>query len=246
MTMDDSRPPATVDWGQHALFLDFDGTLTPIVARPELVALAPTTRGLIATLVRATSGAVAIISGRSLADLATHTGDLGVTLSGSHGLELRQPGQEITLHGQFSDALSAAARALSPVAEAHNLLLEHKPGAVALHYRARPDCGDIVRRAVEDTARDLGLRHMHGNLVSEAAPRGIDKGTALAGIMAQPPFAGRRPVMIGDDTTDEDGFASAQNMGGFGLRIGGTDTCARYRVADMDSALAWLDRSLRE
>ena len=143
---------------------------------------------------------------------------------------------------QFSsyDRRSVAADAL---AAAHDLLIEAKPGAVALHYRSRPDLGPLVRRTV-DEAVIPGLRALHGNMVSEIARADIDKGTALAALMARPPFAGRVPVMIGDDVTDEDGFRRAQAMGGAGLHIGAGPTVALWRLPTIDAAHDWLARTL--
>jgi trehalose 6-phosphate phosphatase len=250
--MTDARPeaqprtlPATLDWEKHALFLDFDGTLAALQDRPEAVTLLPATVDVVEAALRATGGAVAIISGRALDDLALRSQPLQVALSGSHGAESRLPGKAVTGAAEH-DSLAAAHAALSPLAARHGLLVERKPGAVALHYRGHPDLEDPCRAAVEEAAAAQGLRVMHGNMVSEAALPGVDKGTALRGFMSRPPFKGRRPVMIGDDTTDEDGFAAAQALGGFGLRIGGHATCAHYRVDDMDTALAWLGATLSD
>ena len=237
-------PPSVLDWTRHALFLDFDGTLAPLVARPEDVVMAASTRELISTAMRVTDGAVAVISGRALDDLAGMLGPLSPAMSGSHGAEVRLTGGDAQSGSIDGGARDGAFADLSDMASDAGLLLERKPGAVALHYRNRPELERASIHAVTRAARQHGLRAMHGNMVSEAALAGIDKGSALRAFMEQPPFHGRVPVMIGDDTTDEDGFAAAQEMGGAGLRIGGTETCARYRVATMEAALAWLGRTL--
>lgn len=237
--------PPIPDWSRHALFLDFDGTLAPLVDRPEDVVMGDLAADILRAAMRATDGAVAVISGRKLDDLAAMLGGVRLPLSGSHGVEVRLP-QGAAGSSALPDgaALDAVHDRLSPLARSEGLLLERKPGAVALHYRNRPELGEDARQAVAEAAMAAGLRVLHGNMVSEAAFDGIDKGTALAGFLDHPPFSGRLPVMIGDDTTDEDGFAAAQRAGGFGLRIGGTSTCARYRVGTMDEALAWLAGTL--
>jgi trehalose 6-phosphate phosphatase len=180
-----------------------------------------------------------------LQDLAAYLDGLGLTLSGSHGLELRLPGGPITLDDAADPSLlDDAFEALFPLARERGLLLERKPGAVALHFRSDPAAETRCRDAVTRVAATQGLRAVHGDMVSEAALAGIDKGHALAGLMGRTPFAGRIPVMVGDDTTDEDGFAAAQAMGGFGIRIGEVETVARYRVATRDIVMQWLADTL--
>lgn len=242
-----TQPPATLDWARHALFLDFDGTLAPLAETPDAVKMGPATTRLLHRALQETEGAVAVISGRRLDDLSGLMDGLRLPLSGSHGVEIRLPGApDSTGGGADPAALDRAHERLAALAAKGGLLLERKPGAVALHYRNRPDMDETCRTAVAEAAAAEGLRVMHGNCVSEAAPEGIDKGTALRGFLTDPPFRGRRPVMIGDDTTDEDGFAAAQAEGGFGLRIGGTTTCARYRVETMEDALTWLAGTLTQ
>lgn len=229
-----------VDWRTHALFLDFDGTLASLVDRPEDARPADGTLALLDRLAEATQGAIAILSGRALDDLACRVGPLPLALSGSHGLEIRLADGRRLPAGEGKGELNAAFADLKPLADDAGLLIEDKPGSVALHYRNRPDDADRFRQKVATVAARHDLRLLHGHMVSEAALRGIDKGAALGCLMQEPGFAGRRPVMIGDDTTDEDGFRAAQAMGGFGLRIGAVETAARHRVARLDDALSWL------
>lgn len=235
-----SPPPAQVDWSRHALFFDFDGTLTPIVAHPDDVELSVDAAALLAGACTATAGATAIVSGRALDDLSRHIRDAAILLSGSHGAEIGHAGRK-----PLPDpSIVAAQAALAPFAAAHDLLLETKPGSVALHYRSAPDRMAAVQQQIETVSQQIELRALHGNMVSEATLPGVTKGTALQRIMVDSPFAGRLPVMIGDDVTDEDGFVAAQALGGFGLRIGTNQTAARYAVADIDAMHDWLAKAL--
>lgn len=233
--------PKDLDWNRDALFLDFDGTLTPIVDTPDAVVVGSTVQDALLRLQVLTNGALAIISGRALADLEQYLGDLDCAMSGSHGLELQLPGSERKTVADLGGSLGQAFARLSSFAIRHGLLVEDKPGAVTLHYRSKPDLGEVCQSFVEEVAgSDPGLRAMHGNMVSEVALNGINKGTALARLMAEPPFRNRLPVMAGDDVTDEDAFRAAQAQGGFGIKIGPGPTSAIHRVADIDDFLAWL------
>lgn len=239
-----AQPPERLDWSCHALFLDFDGTLVALADRPELVCLTTGTRELLIRLSQATGGATAVISGRSLSDLEANLPNLHLTLVGSHGLELRGAEGKVLQSFEYTGPLVEAANALSSLAAEFNLLMERKPGAVAVHYRDRPEVGSRVRHSVSSIASMLGLKSMNGHMVSEITPQGINKGTSIMHLMKRAPFSGRVPVMIGDDTTDEDGFEMAQSIGGFGARIGNDRTCAKYQFKDRPSALSWLAASL--
>ena len=236
--------PARVDWTACALFLDFDGTLAPIVDRPDDARATESTRRLLARLVAATGGATAVLSGRALNDLKTRVSEPDLVLSGSHGMEICYPGGKENTSGDVSEALALAFDQLQPFAAEMGLQLERKPGSIALHYRNRPESAEACRSRVDETAAVLGLRALHGDMVSEAVLAGVDKGKALEEIIVTAPFAGRLPIMLGDDVTDEDGFRAAQNLGGFGLKIGSSATIAQYQVKTLQDALAWLENSL--
>ena len=243
---DPRTAPPMPDWQRSAVFLDFDGTLAPLEERPENVRISEEMAGLVARLVSSTDGAVAVLSGRALDDLAARLGGVSVALSGSHGLEVLRPGEPRpdTDPVTESPGLSGAFGDLDAFARGFGLLIERKPGAVALHYRSDPDHAAACMAAVEAAAATHRLRVMHGKMVSEAALPGVDKGAALHGFLAQPPFAGRVPVMIGDDVTDEDGFRAAQALGGFGIKIGPGPTEAMYRLGAPADLADWLHASL--
>jgi trehalose 6-phosphate phosphatase len=237
--------PDGADWQECAAFFDFDGTLAPIRNRPQDVRLAPRERALIATLLDRTGGAVAVISGRALADLDAMTDGLGVVLSGSHGVEVQWPGRDAAPLPDAAAHLDPAREALAEFAGRHDLLSEHKPGAVTIHYRGRPDLAEACRDlACRLAGADETLRAIHGHMVCEVALRGVDKGTALTDLLGQAPFEGRRPVFAGDDSTDEDAIRAAQAMGGVGIRIGDAESAAAVRFDTREAFVTWLDTSL--
>ncbi|MEY8837672.1 trehalose-phosphatase [Cribrihabitans sp. XS_ASV171] len=235
------------DWSRSAVFLDFDGTLAPIAPRPDDVRLRRRERALVDRLLDLTEGAVAILTGRDLAVIEAYFEGLPVSLAGSHGAEIAVPGRS-TLRPAEDGVLANAFGVLSTFATQHELLLERKAGALALHYRSNPELEskvlDLVDRlALSDPGR---LKPLHGRKVSEITLRGYDKGTALDSLMQYPPFASRNPVAIGDDTTDEDAFRAAQARGGLGLRIGAVPSSAQHRFPDRDAFIDWLEATTRD
>lgn len=244
----DLPPPDQLDWNRHALFLDFDGTLAPIVDRPPLARLSLRTRKVLDRLPQMAGGAVAILTGRELSDLDGLLSPLTLLASGSHGLEIRSMDGSHRSVADGETQLAEPGTLLRAFAEVNDLLIEFKLGAVALHYRSKPKLSDACRDIVERVAgEDSALRFMHGNMVSEVALAGIDKGTALRQFMDAPPFERRVPIMAGDDVTDEDAIIAAQELGGFGIKVGDAPTAARYRAASIETFLVWLDKvSLQE
>jgi trehalose 6-phosphate phosphatase len=237
-----AEAPPPIDPGQDALFLDFDGTLAELVDHPGDAVLAP---GLEEMLVRACerlAGRVAILSGRSLADLAGRVPP-GLAMAGTHGLELRTAGGEM----RASDPHPGIEAARAPLAELAEqlpgLMVEDKGLAIALHFRTAPAIAAEVQRAAERLAGDHALKLQPGKMVFELRAPGPDKGTALAELLAAPPFAGFRPCFAGDDLTDEPGFATAGRLGGHGILVGAPrPTAARFRLADVAAVADWLAR----
>lgn len=243
---EDSTALPRLDWSRHALFLDFDGTLAPIVPRPEDAAASPETRRAVEAIIEKTGGAVALLSGRDLTDLDKRIAPLKPPAAGSHGVVRRDAAGRLHQDAATGEELAAATARIEEFARQHGLLVERKSGAVTVHYRNLPDAA-VPSRALADeiVAATQGLRAIHGNMVSEIAVLAANKGHALDAFMAEPPFAGRIPVMAGDDTTDEDAFEAAQRHGGIGLKIGTGRTAATARVGTIDEFLAWLHRAAR-
>ena len=144
-----SAPPFRIDWNRHAAFLDFDGTLSAIVDQPDQARLVSGAADLLARLCDLTGGAVAVVTGRAIADVAPKLPADLLVISGSHGLELKMPHNAPTLthraEGLFDDATAALAEFATP----RDLRIEAKPGAIALHYRNHPDLGPECRDAVD-------------------------------------------------------------------------------------------------
>lgn len=231
----------TPDLARMALFLDFDGTLAPIVSHPADAGVTPRTLSIVKTLHGALGGALAILSGRPLDDLDNRLAPLVLPMAGTHGLERRDA--QGGLHpAPLPEAPLAEARAkLAVFAEERGLLIEQKPAGASLHYRMQPDCSEAVRSfGAEIAAAYPELRMITGHMVVEVTAAGRDKGQALTAFMGETPFSGRVPLAAGDDTTDEDAFAAAQAAGGTAIKIGPGSTCAQHQVPDIDAFLAWL------
>lgn len=224
-----------------ALFLDFDGTLAEIGPDPDAVHLPPATAADLVRLAARLGGAVAVISGRDLRDLARRVPD-GLWRIGTHGLEVLPPGvRPPPAPPPPTEALLAPLRAA--VAARPGIWLELKGPVAALHYRAVPEAGPDALAAARAAAQSVpGHRVQAGKMVVEVKPAAAHKGDALARLCAGPPFAGRRPLMLGDDATDEDAMAAALALGGGAVKVGAGESCAPVRAADPAAVRAWLTR----
>lgn len=223
----------------HALFLDFDGTLTPLQDDADKVHLSEAKTHWLSELAAHLGGALAIISGRDVRDLSRRTPDTLLRI-GNHGLYRLDPGQ--TALPALAALPTSAQAALQDIAASHDkVFLEEKGPVGTLHFRANPQAGPTIigaLRKLADAVPDYGCKV--GNHVAELIPDHANKGAALTRTMTAPPFIGRIPVMIGDDTTDEDGFIAAKALGGFGIKVGPGDTAATARLASVDAVWAWL------
>lgn len=230
-------PLGRFEVGRHALFLDFDGTLVELVARPELVALAPALQRTIARLQQLLDGRLALVSGRPVAQIDALLAPLCLPVAGVHGLERR--GVDGVLRRAAIPDMASVLAAASALAAAHaGLWVEQKYGALALHYRQAPQLGLLCEATMRAAVLACpGTVLLHGKMVAEIKPAGIDKGTAIAAFLAEPPFAGHLAVFAGDDMTDEAGFALVQQGGGVGIKVGAGPSIARYRL-DSPAALA--------
>ncbi len=242
-----------LDGRAPAVFLDYDGTLTPIVARPELATLAPDTAAALEAL--AAKCVVGIISGRDLEDLRTMVPDLGMWLAGSHGFELFSPNgqrEENEAGTRALPTLDAAERSLRDrVAGVPEAWVERKRFAIAVHYRQTPEehIPDLAERVREVSADTEGLRMAGGKKIFELRPDvPWDKGRALRWIMEKSgaTAADALATYVGDDETDEDAFVEVRERG-LGIVVGVDDrpTAAHHRLDSPDEVrqfLEWLAR----
>ena len=239
--------PERLELKRHAIFLDFDGTLVDLVARPDLVELTGETRETLAALNEKSEGAVAIITGRDIATVDAFLAPLKLPVAGVHGLTRRDVNGRFH-NPQFDAAPLAALKAeLAPLIDSEDgLLLEEKQGALVLHYRQRPELEDVCTAAMEKAARTYpSITTRLGKMVIEAVGYPTDKGRAIDSFMGEEPFRGRIPVFAGDDVTDEDGFDAVNRLGGLSVKVGAGDTNASCRVENREALLAWFDHILK-
>jgi trehalose 6-phosphate phosphatase len=237
-----TSPPRLRELEPFSLLIDFDGTLVELIDNPGQICVDDALHDLLTGLVLALPGRIALISGRSIVQLQGFLGSLAakLVLAGSHGAELRWP------HGRWIAperpvGLDAAEAVLAQFAAANaGVLMESKCYGAALHYRAAP----AATAAAHDLCRVLssthGLAIQAGKMMVELKAPG-DKGDAVRALMLEPPMATTRPIFVGDDLTDEAGFAAARDIGGMGVLVGSArETAAVYRLAGVQAVRAWL------
>ncbi|MBM3952763.1 MAG: trehalose-phosphatase [Rhodospirillales bacterium] len=239
--------PPLPDFGARlwALFLDVDGTLLELAEHPDKVVVPKGLIPLLQRLRKSFGGACALITGRSLAALEALLGHTGLDAAGCHGAELRMAGAVkvlATADASLPRIAERLARLVDAIAPA---MVEVKSHSLALHYRL-PALD--ARRARRIAARALGgdkgrFRLIDGKNVVEILPSDAGKGAVIAWFLNRPPYAGRIPIFVGDDVTDEEGFREVNRRGGISVRVGADGkSAARHRVADIVEAATWLER----
>jgi len=243
--MKESPPPrCRPDW---ALFLDLDGTLLEIAETPAEVRISARLQAALPRLRDELDGALAIVSGRSLAVIDQLLAPLRLPVAGVHGAERRDAAG--TVHtATATSGLARARRSLATFVARHpRLLLEDKDTALALHFRRAPELERAARAAVAEAlaaSSTSSFELQEGKRVLEIKPRNASKGDAIARFMREPPFAGRVPAFVGDDRSDEAGFAVVNGLSGCSIKVGlGGSSLARWRLPDVDRVLDWLEAS---
>ena len=237
-----SLPPPRPTW---AFFFDIDGTLVDFADSPDGARLDPAFGQLIDALYRATGGAVALISGRAIADTDRLFPGIRFPAAGQHGIERRTAAGQISRHGFPSRDLDAVRRRLATAVARHpGLLLEDKGLSLAVHYRRAPRLAGYAHRLVRSLQAAIGAQYcvQTGKRVVEMKPAGKDKGVAVLEFMQEEPFRGRTPVFVGDDITDEYGFATVNRLQGHSVKVGPGPTVARWRLPDVRAVRAWLEQ----
>jgi trehalose 6-phosphate phosphatase len=202
---------------------------------------------LVARLHEAAAGALALISGRPIAGIDRLFAPLKLAAAGQHGAERRDAGGGLHKIKLPAASLKKAADAIATFAAAHEgVLFENKGLSMALHYRLAPQLAQAAQAAVREAAAALGgaLAVQAGKMVVELKPAGYDKGRAIDEFMREAPFAGRVPVFIGDDLTDEHGFEVVNRLGGHSVKVGEGSSAARWRLEAPAAVRAWLSEGL--
>jgi trehalose 6-phosphate phosphatase len=226
-----------------ALFLDFDGTLVEIAAAPSDVVVPESLPLLLDRLWRQLDGAIAIVSGRRVADIASFLPSFRGPIVGLHGLERRTAAGEFRRRQIASSLAEAREITGASLAGRDGVTIEDKEFSLAIHFRGAPlAAAECLAAAELAVARAKGaLLLMPGKMLVEIGPRSMNKGAGIADIMREPPFSGRLPVSFGDDVTDEDGFIEINKRGGLSIHVGRkVDSAARFRLDDVRAVIACL------
>lgn len=231
----------TADW---ALLLDIDGTLLDLAPTPDAVTVPDDLPRVIGEVARMLGGALALVSGRTVAWIDRAFSPLRLPAAGQHGAELRLAANGKVLDRPQAGELAPIVRWIgAAVADWPGIVVEDKGVSFAVHYRLAPERAPDIHRLLERAAAEAGERFhlMPGKMVLELKPTGSSKGIVVAAMMEVPPFAGRRPVFIGDDRTDEDGFREVLTRGGLAVQVGPKlSTLASHYVASPAALRAWL------
>lgn len=250
MPMEHARTglPATDEvsgWKDHALCLDVDGTILDLAPSPGAVEVPDWMVPLLQRLFDKLGGAIAFVSGRTIADIDRLFAPLRLPAIGVHGGEIRRtPDGRIHVDDELSAEL-ALVRPMLKQAMAHlrGVSLEDKHSAIALHYRSAPERGREVLKLAELMVAGMGsdFAVLVGKCVVEIRPRHLTKGTALQQLMEVEPFRGRTPIFAGDDSSDEDAFEVVNRLGGISVRVGeARPTAATCQLSDPEQLRRWL------
>lgn len=224
-----------------AVFLDIDGTLIDLAATPGAVIVPPRLPALLQRLAVRQGGALALISGRALSDIDSMFGP-GLAVAAEHGAILRDAAGRMLETTLLNPALASLIAPLrEAVAARPGTLLEEKHFGLAVHWRGAPGfAATLTSLATLLAAPHPGLLLQPAHEALEIRVRGPGKAGALETFLRTPPFAGRPPVFVGDDLTDEPAIARARELGGRGLHV------ARDFTDGPTSVIAWLEAGLIE
>ena len=237
-------PPPGQTW---CLFLDVDGTLLELADSPDAVEVDELLLPLLERLRVAAEGAVALVSGRTIADIDSLLGTGMFPVAGVHGCQRRDVDGRVHLAPVIPGRLSGLRKGLDRLAAAHpTLLVEDKGAGLALHYANAPELRDHLRGEVAQLAAELStdFATVEGRAVIEVKPAGYTKGSAITAFMSQAPFANRTPIFIGDDITDCDGFETVNRYDGLAIAVG-PRVSSRWWLPGPAAVRSWLEALLK-
>ena len=248
MTTRSIRPPpaSSREVARWALFLDIDGTLLDIASSPYAVVVPQGLCTTLSTLRDRLGGALALISGRALSSIDSLFQPLRLPAAGQHGAEIRLASGNVVRVWVSPGSLQALRQEVDrAVADLPGIVVERKSMGIAVHCRQVPEVsGELAQRLTEVLAcRRRGFHLMCGKFVFEVKPSDADKARSVEAFMRHDPFVGRIPIFVGDDRTDEDGFAAATRLGGHAVRVGTMPPgMSGYRLESAGEVRAWLER----
>jgi trehalose 6-phosphate phosphatase len=239
-----ARTGGRISESRWSLFLDVDGTLLEMAATPDGVHVEPSLNALLARVSSRLQGALALVSGRPVADLDRLFAPERWPAAGVHGLERRDAAGHWHAHAPVDESKIDKARMklrhLS--ASLPGTMVENKGPSVALHYRQAPQHEELARRGARAIARDVGddFHLLEGRKVLELRPDGADKADAVRAFLGEPPFEYSRPIFIGDDVTDRAALAEVERAGGLSVAVGDR-VQGMIQVADPREVRAFLE-----
>jgi trehalose 6-phosphate phosphatase len=244
------RPPPSPLNERCALFLDIDGTLLELAPTPDRVVVDAELAALLTAFHHTLAGAVALITGRTLANVDRLFGGVALPVAGLHGSERRSADGSVHRHERAAAELVQLREDMARFAARHKgLLFEDKGASFAIHYRRVPALASFVHRTLRRHAAHASISGWHlqrGKGILELRPEGRDKGTAIVDYLGEPPFERRTPVFVGDDLTDEFGFDAVTALGGQAVKVGPGPTSAAFRLPDVSAVRQWLAASLAQ
>ena len=209
------------DIRQVALFLDVDGTLYEIKNSPSLIKPCFKLQKKLHTIRNRLGGALGLISGRSLDDLDRIFDNNKIPLAGNHGAQLRDALRTNEYQADNGNIKGIAQKIGELLNEQKNIEIENKGSNLTVHFRnSTIDRKEINKIIMELVKYEPKLTFLKGKEVIEVKPLGYNKGTAISYFMRTKPFIKRRPIFIGDDVSDEDGFETVNKKGGWSVRVG--------------------------
>jgi len=236
--------PESVDLSRVALLLDVDGTLLDIAVTPFDVVVPAVLREILGDLIESAGGAVALVSGRPIASLDGLFSPLLTPAIGGHGAEMRVATGEPVIETSTATLDKALRRELKQLADVDpRLSIEDKAHSLALHYRLAPEREAFLKVAVREIVASEpkhDVEVLFGKQVIDVKPTHFSKGSAVRSLMRRKPFVGRKPLFVGDDTTDESVFAILPDLEGSGYSVGRQVAGTQGTFASPRDVRSWL------